>query len=240
VVQISAHRGGCEAAEPSTYEAYRDALSTGAEYAEFDIRKTADNVLVVYHDSHAEGTGALVADLGYRELCGKLNYEVARVDKVMAMMAGRMTGHLDLKEVGYEDEVITLARSVLGAGNFVATTLEDVSVAAIKQVFPDVTTALSLGRDLDGVPRRQWASVRRSELFPVPRLEACRADWAAVNYKLGRLGATNRCKRHGHGVMLWTVDSDELIDRCLTGGEIEVLVTNRPRHAVKRRAELTG
>jgi glycerophosphoryl diester phosphodiesterase len=59
-----------------------------------------------------------------------------------------------------------------------------------------------------------------------------------VNYKLGRLGATNRCKRHGHDVMLWTVDSDELIDRYLTDGEIDVLVTNRPRHAVKRRAEL--
>ena len=240
MVKISAHRGGCEAAHPATYEAYRDALSTGAEYAEFDIRKTADDVLVVHHDSHAKGTGALVADLGYRDLCDKLNYEVPRVDKVMAVVAGRMTGHLDLKEIGYEDEVITLAQSVLGAGNFVATTLEDVSVAAIKRAFPDVTTALSLGRDLRGVPRHQWASIRRSELFPVPRVKACGADWAAVNYRLGRLGATNRCKRHGHDVMLWTVDSDELIDRYLTDGEIDVLVTNRPRHAVKRRAELTG
>lgn len=240
MVKISAHRGGGEAAHPATYEAYRDALSTGAEYAEFDIRKTADNVLVVYHDRHAEGTGALVADLGYRELCRKLGYEVPRVDQVMAMIAGRMIGHLDLKEIGYEDEVIRLARSALGAGNFVATTLEDASVAAIKRDFPDVTTALSLGRDLDDVPRRQRAGIRRSELFPIPRIDACGADWAAVNYRLGRFGVTRRCKRHGHDVMLWTVDRDELIDRCLTGGEIDVLVTNRPRYAVMRRAELTS
>lgn len=240
MVQISAHQGGGEEVEPSTYEAYRDALSTGAEYVEFDIRKTADNVLVVYHDIHAEGTGALVADLEYRELCDKLNYEVPRMDKVMAMVAGQMIGHLDLKEIGYEDEVITLAQSILGAGNFVATTLEDVSVAAIKRAFPDVRTALSLGRDLGGYPPYQWASIRRSELFPIPRIRACGADWVAVNHRLGRLGVTNRCKRHGHGVMLWTVDSDELIDRCLADGEIDVLVTNRPRHAAKRRAELTG
>jgi glycerophosphoryl diester phosphodiesterase len=53
VVQISAHCDHSRDAEPITYQTYSDTLASGAEYAEFDIRKTADHVLVVYHDGHA-------------------------------------------------------------------------------------------------------------------------------------------------------------------------------------------
>ena len=54
----------------------------------------------------------------------------------MALLAGRLIGHLDLKETGYEENVVSLASSILGPGNFVVTTLEDASVATIKRAFP--------------------------------------------------------------------------------------------------------
>lgn len=237
-MQISAHRGGSEHAAAATYEAYRDALTSGAEYVEFDIRKTSDGVLVVYHDAHVAHAGPRVADLTYTELCNRLDYTVPRVQDVMEMIAGKMTGHLDLKEIGYEEEVIQLALAVLSDGNFVATTLEDVSVSAIKKAFPAVITALSLGRDLDEVPRTERASVRRSELFPLRRLRNCGADWVAVNYKIARLGVISTCKRNGIGIMVWTVDADPLIDRFLHDQRVDVLVTNRPHYAVRRRGDL--
>lgn len=240
MVQISAHRGGSEEAKPATYEAYEHALGSGAEYAEFDIRKTHDNTLVVYHDAHAAHTGPLVADLTYEALCDHIGYIVPKVADVMNMLAGRMIGHLDLKEIGYEEDVIKLAISSFGIGNFIATTLEDASVAAIKHAFPSVKTALSLGRDLNEVPRSQWASVRRSELFPLSRLRNCGSDWVAVNHKIGQLGVIKACKRNGIGVMVWTVDSDELIDLFLDDPRIDVLITNRPEYAVRRRAELAS
>jgi glycerophosphoryl diester phosphodiesterase len=146
-MNVSAHRGGTEHATAATYEAYSDALASGAEYAEFDIRKTGDDVLVVYHDARVSHAGPFVASLRYAELCDRLGYLVPRVQDVMEMIAGKMAGHLDLKEIGYEDDVIRLATGILGRENFVATTLEDVSVAAIKRSFPAARTA---GR---GVPR---------------------------------------------------------------------------------------
>jgi glycerophosphoryl diester phosphodiesterase len=103
---------------------------------------------VVYHDGRAGRGGSLVAHLGYQELCDRLGYVVPRVDEVMALLAGRLIGHLDLKEIGYEPEAVALASSTLGPGNFVVTTLEDASVATIKRAFPGVRTALSLGRSL--------------------------------------------------------------------------------------------
>jgi glycerophosphoryl diester phosphodiesterase len=238
VVQISAHCDHSEGAGPITYGTYTNTLASGAEYAEFDIRKTADNILVVYHDAGTGRAGPLVADLQYRELCDRLGYVVPRADEVMALLAGHLIGHLDLKEIGYEEEVAGLATSILGPGNFVITTLEDVSVATIKRAFPEVRTALSLGRSLKGVPRHRWAAVRHSELFPLARIRACGADWVAANYRLARLGVARMCHRQGTGIMVWTVDSDLLIDQFLKDERIEVLITNRPGHAARRRAEL--
>jgi glycerophosphoryl diester phosphodiesterase len=238
VVHISAHCDHSKDAEPVTYETYMDTLASNAEYAEFDIRKTADNVLVVYHDGRIGRGGPLVAELEYQELCDRLHYVVPRVDEVMALMAGRLIGHLDLKEIGYEETVVTLASSILGPENFVVTTLEDASVATIKRVFPKVRTALSLGRSLRGVPRRRWAAVRHSELFPLARIGACGADWVAVNYRLARLGVARTCHRSGIGIMVWTVDHDVLIDQFLVDERIDVLITNRPGHAARRRSEL--
>jgi glycerophosphoryl diester phosphodiesterase len=238
VVQISAHCDHSADAEPITCQTYSGILASSAEYAEFDIRKTADDVLVVYHDGHAGRGGPQLAELEYAELCDRLGYAVPRVDEVMALLAGRLIGHLDLKETGYEESVVALASSVLGPGNFVVTTLEDASVATIKRAFPEVRTALSLGRSLRGVPRRQWAAIRHSELFPLPRVRACGADWVAVNYRIARLGVAGACHRSGVGIMVWTVDQGPLIDQFLRDQRIEVLVTNRPDHAARRRAAL--
>ena len=123
MVHISAHCDHSKDAEPVTYGSYVGALSSRAEYAEFDVRKTADDVLVVYHDGRAGRGGPLVAHLGYQELCDRMGYVVPRVDEVMALLEGRLIGHLDLKEIGYEPEVVALASSILGPGNFVVTTL---------------------------------------------------------------------------------------------------------------------
>lgn len=238
MARISAHRGGSEHASAATYEAYEDALTSGAEYVEFDIRKTRDDVLVVYHDARVAHTGPRVASLSYAELCNLLGYHAPKVEDVMTLIVGKMIGHLDLKEIGYEEEVIELALGILGSGNFVSTTLEDESIVTIKKAFPSVKTALSLGRDLNEVPRSRWAAVRRSEIFPIRRLHACNSEWAAVNYKIARFGAIRSCKHNGIGLMIWTVDSDKLIDHFLADAAIDVLITNRPHYAVRRRAEL--
>jgi glycerophosphoryl diester phosphodiesterase len=238
MMNISAHRGGSEHATAATYGAYEDALASGAEYAEFDIRKTRDGVLTVYHDARLPHRGPFVADVSYDELCDRLDYLVPKVQDVMEMIAGKMIGHLDLKETGYEEEVIRLATAILGRDSLIATTLEDVSIAAIKRSFPAVRTALSLGRDLDEIPRSRRVSVRQSELFPIRRLRNCGSDWAAVNYKLARLGVIKACRRHGIGLMVWTVDSDEMIGRFLSDQRIDVLITNRPYYAARRRSEM--
>ena len=234
--KISAHQGGGEHHPPGTAEAYRAAPASGADLVEFDIRRTSDGVLVVQHDEHCVPGGRLVAESTYAELAEAAGHPPLRAPEVMRMLAGKVAGHLDLKESGYEHEVIDLALGTFGPGNFVATTLEDESVKAIKERYPQVRTALSLGRSVDGQSPRTRASTRYSELFPLRRIRDCGADWIAVDHKLARLSVLRQAARHGIGVMVWTVDKVRLIDHFLADPRVDVLITNRPEEAVRRRA----
>jgi glycerophosphoryl diester phosphodiesterase len=222
-----------------TIEVYANALETGAEYVEFDIRRTADGELAAFHDARTS-QGDPLAAISYSRLCELAGYPVPRVAEVMAAIAGKATGHLDLKDTGGEDRAVEMALDILGPGNFVVTTLEDQSVAAIKARFPSVPVALSLGRDLDEVPRSRRASTRLSELRPMRRLRACQADWVAVHRRLAAAGVLAQCHRAGIKAMVWTVDEDAEMRRWLADQRVTVLITNRPADAVALRASLPG
>jgi glycerophosphoryl diester phosphodiesterase len=236
---ISAHSGGTEVAPPGTYAAYTNALQAGADYVEFDIRRTVDGELAVYHDAHV-AADAPVAQISYARLCELAGYEVPRVTDLMRLIAGRASGHLDLKETGGEEPVIEQALDILGPGNFVATTLEDASVAAIKTRFPEVPVGLSLGRDLGGVPLLRQPLARRSEVFPRGRIRACGADWVAMHHRLAFAGVLRRCHHDGIKTMVWTVNSDAGITRWLADPRVDVLITDRPSYAVASRERMRG
>ena len=217
-----------------TIEAYSSALDSGAEYVEFDIRRTADGELAAFHDARTRQGEALSA-ISYARLCELAGYEVPRVADVMALIAGKAIGHLDVKDTGGEEQVVRMALDILGPGRFVVTTLEDESVAAVKARFPEVPAALSLGRNLDEVPRSRRAATRLTELRPMGRLRACGADWVAVNRRLARAGVLAQCHRAGIRTMIWTVDEDAEMRRWLADPRVTVLITNRPDAAVALR-----
>lgn len=90
---VSAHRGGGEDAPGGTHEAYLAAVQTGAEYVEFDIRRTADGRLVAFHDATITG-GQPVAAVSYAELCVTAGREVPLAADVMRIIAGRARGRV--------------------------------------------------------------------------------------------------------------------------------------------------
>jgi glycerophosphoryl diester phosphodiesterase len=222
VSAISAHRS--DTADPWVLEA---AVTSGADYAELDIRRTADGELVVHHDERV--AGARLARSTYRQLCAAAGHRVPRVREALEVLAGRVKGHLDLKEPGTEHEVVSLALDLLGPRNFVVTTDNPASIATVKKTFPQVLTALSVSRYLP-----QPGTVR--DFFPVDRIRACGADWVAVHHRLARLGVLRQCAREGIPAMVWTVNHEPLMRRFLTDDRVSVLITDHPADAVRLRA----
>jgi glycerophosphoryl diester phosphodiesterase len=232
-VQVSAHGGD----RAPTIETYAKAVATGADYVELDIRRTADGALVSFHDPRTS-SGEPLSAVGYARLCDLAGYEVPLVADVLATIKGRAKGHLDLKDTGREGEVVRLALDVLGPGQFIITTLEDSSVAAIRSQFAsadDVPVALSLGRDMAGASRALWLRTRLSELRPLPRLRACGADWVAAEHRLALAGVRRQCRRRDVKVMVWTVNSEREIRYWLSDHRADVLITDRPAAAIALR-----
>jgi glycerophosphoryl diester phosphodiesterase len=168
---------------------------------------------------------------------------VPTVADVLATIKGHAKGHLDLKDAGREDEVVRLALDVLGPGQFIITTLQDRSVAAIRSRFEsadDVPVALSLGRNMAGASRAQWLRTRLTELRPLPRLRACGADWVAAEHRLARAGVRRQCRRHHVNVMVWTVNSERELRYWLSDGRADVVITDRPTVAIGLRDQTSG
>jgi glycerophosphoryl diester phosphodiesterase len=236
---VCAHRGGSERAGAATWEAYRDALESGAEYVEFDVRRTGDGVLVVHHDPRVGPAGPPLSALTHAELSERAGYDVPVVEEVMALIAGKLVAHLDLKEVGYEREVLDRAVALLGEDGLVVTTLEDRSVAAVTRSHPRVRTALSLGRDRSELALARLPGTRLSELFPARRIRACGAHGVAVHQRLARANVLREAARRGLFTMVWTVNDDTLMRAFLAHPRVDVLVTDRPRRAVALRGPVT-
>jgi glycerophosphoryl diester phosphodiesterase len=235
-VAISAHRGGGENHPRGTWEAFQASVDTGAEYVEFDVRRTRDGQLVVFHDGRAERAGAVPHKLTRAALESRLRRQIPSLNDLLQLLAGRAKAHIDIKETGYEAEVVTAAAELLGLDNFLITGVDSVMID-VKRVEPRAYTALSLGRGPFEVPLSQTIRVRRSELRPLRRTRACGADAVAMNHRLAWGGALSHVAQHGIPAMIWTVNDPKLIRRFVADQRVAVLVTDRPQLAVALRAE---
>ena len=118
---VIVHRGAWAFAPENTLEAYAAAMDYGADGCEIDIRRTADGVLVMFHDDGLDRmTDALgpvnqytYAELleiefrtGYRAKPGTRIPTLAAVLELARQRA--MLLHLDVKEPGLEDDIAKL------------------------------------------------------------------------------------------------------------------------------------
>ena len=223
-MMISAHSGGGERARPGSLAAYRAVVSSGAEYAEFDVRRAADGTLLAQHSAQhpaerPDQSPALTA---------------AEVMRILA--DGGVRGHIDLKGVGFEREAVELARAAFGPDRFVVTTADPESVAAIGAEFPAVPVGLSVGFGPASITR-DLRRLRWPLLFPLTAVQASGASWVAMNYRYARPAELDHCAAAGLRVMVWTVNDDRRLTRLLADPRVAVVVTDRPEHAVALRAQ---
>ena len=64
---VIAHRGASALApHENTLEAFQIAIDLKADMAEFDVRKTSDNILIVFHDGTIDGRK--IGDMTYNRI----------------------------------------------------------------------------------------------------------------------------------------------------------------------------
>jgi glycerophosphoryl diester phosphodiesterase len=208
-------------------ESIRRALDLGVDFVEFDLRRTRDGVYVVHHDPVLR-SGERVRELTLTDFQRLAGDQALTVAGLVDLVGGRAGLHADLKEAGDEEAALALLPIGTGPGRLVVTTGFDVSIPRLKELRPELSVGLSLGRDMDGRPPWRVAAVRWSELFPARRVRSCRPDFLAANVQLARATLLGYCARHSLPAWVWTVDEEAEMRRLLADPRCAVLITNRP------------
>jgi glycerophosphoryl diester phosphodiesterase len=236
---ISAHAGSCGIGGLPAAERYDRAVELGVDYVELDVRRTADGVYVNYHDD-VTPSGRHTTSMSCAELKAELGSELLTLDELLDVVSGRAGLHVDLKEGGYEAQIVSTLLTRVADARFVVTTGDVEAIRTIKERFPAVRAGLTLGTDMYNV--QAWVTLmeRLSELFPGPRLRRSRADFVAAHSQLARIRLLRYCARRRMAVWVWTVDEEAEIARFMSDSRVTTLITNRPDIAVRLRAAAVG
>ncbi len=206
---VSAHRGGHEVAAEGTLEAYRAAIEAGVDLVEVDVRKRPDGTLVCAHDACAPGD-PLLADV---------------LDLAAAHGVG---GHIDVKESGYEAELVAFVSARLAVAYY---TTGD-AAAVEKLCAAGGLGCLTVGSGLSGQPLSRVVALVLGDLFPYARIRACGARGVAVQFRFCTPWLRAWLRRRDLACLVYTVDGTWSIRQRLRQ-DVTAVVTDRPLAALR-------
>jgi len=228
---IIAHRGASALVKfENTMEAFNKAIELGAPVMEFDVRITKDNIMISYHDDSISN-GKKIRDLTYEEIQVHANskgFSIPKVEEILKISRDRIMLDIELKEAGYEKEVIKLVKKYLRYDEFVMKSFLDEVIITIKKIDANIRTGLLLGIGNTNI----ISLTRISELFPLFRILKTRPDFISPNYNLLKFGFISRMKLLNLPIWVWTVNDEKLMKNLFSKG-INGIITDRPDVGLK-------
>ncbi|NEN89491.1 MAG: glycerophosphodiester phosphodiesterase [Okeania sp. SIO3H1] len=227
---IIAHRGASGLVEfENTLASFEKAIELGVPMVEFDVRKTQDNLFVAFHDESIDGMN--ISDLSYQQLLDisrQKGFDVPLVEDVLKLCQGKIKLDIELKEVGYEFEIVNLVKKYLDYQDYVIKSFLDAAIIAVKQTDNQITTGLLLGVSKP----KSLIATRLSEIFPEFRLFTTKADFVSPNYQLIKFGFVWRMRLINQNIYVWTINDEQLMVKTVKQGAF-ALITDRPDLALK-------
>jgi glycerophosphoryl diester phosphodiesterase len=224
-VKITAHRGGSFSAPENTLAAIYRAIEEGADYAEVDVRLTADGYAVLLHDKDLLRVARVkdsLSDLTYDQIrtldVGSWfapqfrDERIPLLSDVVAFSAGRIRLNVELKIDGAPYRLAERVVQILHEHDAVSECV--VSSASIE--------ALEHLRNLD--PSLRTGCVISQSIGEVAALDV---DFLSVSSRLATPGLIGAAHAAGREVHVWTVDKPRQMARFIDLG-VDNLITDLP------------
>jgi glycerophosphoryl diester phosphodiesterase len=218
---VLGHRGASAAAPENTLAAFERARELGADGVELDVRRTADDVLVVHHDPEVDGFG-VIARASFADLRAQ-HPSVATLAEALDACAGMLV-NAEIKCLPWEPDPDTDGR---------------VARATVDAIVATGTNAVISSFDLDAVDRVRsfGAGIETGWLTHGQEVDAAarRAaehghEWVNPDFRAAlTAGADGIAAAHRAGVRVsvWTVDDPEEA-RALAAAGVDIIITNAP------------
>ena len=240
-LRVGGHRGASAAAPENTYAAFEQAVAQGAEYAETDIRSTADGELVLMHDATldrtSDGRGPVssitLADLRRLDAGGWYG-EAFRGERVpelapcLRWIEARpgFGAALEVKASGIGAEVARLAWASPARDRLAIYAFDPAEIRAAKAAVPELPCILLLyvDADPDGV---------------LATIDACGADGADVPWQWNATGLLAAMRERGLLMGGGSANGSEAAERLLALGS-DMIDTDGPAAMLAAVRELTA
>ena len=229
---VQAHRGASGYEYQNTIKAFDKAIELNSDAIELDIRKTKDNQIVVFHDPTFYEKH--INDYLFNELNQKAkqdNFEVPLLIDVLKLYKGKILLDIEIKEEGYEEEILKMILSVLDYKEFNIRSFSEKTIRTIKELDKEVYSILLIGVQY---PKYGFFS-RIAELFPRAKVRRSKCDAVSPNYQLIRLCYVQRMHLLKKPVLAWTVNDEKIMKRMFFKAKVDGIVTNYPDVALKIR-----
>lgn len=234
-VRIGAHRGAHALATENTRAAFEAAIMPGVDFIETDVRRTSDGLLVLHHDARA--FGELIAQAGFDrllQLSREQRSDLTTFEELLTLAKGRIHLDIELKEPGYEEEIIAaLRRFGMREDDFVITTFLGESLRRFKALYPGPRYGLLIEENRD---------VPASNNIPawIEKLRHANADFVAPHAALATPDFIKEMQAQGYPAWVWTVDDPAEMTQFLQTPGLEAIITNHPDLAVRQRSKLNA
>ena len=231
--KIISHRGRTSRkSADNTLASVNDAIELKVEMVEVDIRQTKDSQIVCFHDPDIEGE--LIRDLDYSEIIEK-DSQIPTLEQVLWSAKGKIGIEIELKEPGYELEVVSIARDYFNYDKFVLKSFHPQVVERVKEIDQKIFAGLLVGSEFS----LEQLFFTLKEAFTSNNFKQSNADFISPYYKIFEAGWFSRFTRNNVPIQVWTVNDVESI-RTLINQQVHSIITDIPEVAIGIRESLSN
>lgn len=235
---IIAHRGGAIGAPENSLAAIRRAIDAGAEWIEIDVQETADDEILVIHDSDFKRVAGVatkawdvtMADIPSIDIGSAIGEEFREerpptLKQVLDVCHDRIGVNIELKYYGrdrrLEEHVIEIVEAAGMADQIVVMSLKREGVEKVRRLRPTWKVGLLTSVSVGGILRLD-------------------VDFLAVNAQSASPSFVRSAHRAKKDVYAWTVNDPVGVSLVLSRG-VDGVITDDPAMAMavlRQRAEL--
>jgi glycerophosphoryl diester phosphodiesterase len=192
------HRGARAYAPENTLASFQKALEIGVDAVELDARRTKDGQLIVMHDADVKRTTngkGLVSDLTLEQIKGLSNQgeKVPTLCEALDFLKGKAKVLIELKEAGYEEQVLAEVEKRGMEKNVIITSFHDDAIKKVRELSSTIETGLIYAKHSN--PLKAALELKANYLLPL--------------YRFTHTANVEKAHEKGVKVIVWTINTAE-------------------------------
>ena len=215
-----AHRGASGHKFENSISAFKEAIQLGIEYVEFDVRKTSDNQLIVFHDDSLDrctNAHGWIEDYTYKEITDNIlllnDEKIPLLSEVCQLLKNHdVKALVELKDDNSAQQVLQEILKNLPPNKFIIGSFFHKQILELKIRHPELLTCIMF------------------ECYPIDLasyVKKVKADFVAVGFKSSTANLIAEIRLANAKTFLWTVNDKEDIAKA-KALNVDGIISNYP------------